>query len=49
MLCSWFDERTVDIEVAHAPNAAGYAELVAGSHAVDQPGNEQTEQDVVDN
>ena len=45
--CSWFDERVVDVEVAHAPDAAGYAELVAGSHAVDQPGNEQTEQDVV--
>jgi hypothetical protein len=47
VLCSWFDERLVDVEVAHAPDAAGYAELVAGSHAVDQPGNEQTEQDVV--
>ena len=46
VLCSWFDGRTVDVEVAHAPDAAGYTELVAGSHAVDQPGNEQTEQDV---
>lgn len=47
VLCSWFEERVVDVEVAHARDAAGYAELVAGSHAVDQPGNEQTEQDVV--
>lgn len=46
VLCSWFDKRVVDLEVAHAPDAAGYAELVAGSHAVDQPGNDQTEQDV---
>jgi hypothetical protein len=47
VLCSWYDERVVDVEVAHAPDAAGYAGLAAGSHAVDQPGNEQTEQDVV--
>ena len=47
VLCSWFDGRVVDLEVAHAPDAAGYADLVAGSHAADQPGNEQTEQDVV--
>lgn len=47
VLCSWFEDRVVDIEVAHAPDAARYAELVAGTHAVRQPGNEQTEQDVV--
>lgn len=47
MLCSWLDGRVVDVEVAHAPDAAGHADLVAGSHAVDQPGDEQTEQDVV--
>jgi hypothetical protein len=47
VLCSWSGGRLVDVEVAHAPDAAGYAELVAGSHAVDEPGNEQTEQDVV--
>jgi hypothetical protein len=46
VLCSWFQDRLVDIEVAHAPDAARYAELVAGTHAVRQPGNEQTEQDV---
>lgn len=46
VLCSWFDERVVDLEVAHAPDAARYAELVAGSHAVEQPGNDQTERDV---
>jgi hypothetical protein len=47
VLCSWFEERVVDIEVAHAPDAARYAELVTGTHATRQPGNEQTEQDVV--
>lgn len=47
VLCSWYDVRVVDLEVAHAPDAARYAELVAGTHAVDQPGNEQTERDVV--
>lgn len=46
VLCTWFEERVVDVEVAHAPDAAGYAELVAGTHAADQPGNEQTERDV---
>jgi hypothetical protein len=47
VLCSWYEDRLVDVEVAHAPDAARYAELVAGSHAVDQPGNDQTERDVV--
>lgn len=46
VLCSWFDDHVVDIEVAHAPDAARYAELEAGTHAVDQPGNQQTEQSV---
>lgn len=47
VLCSWYEDTVVDVEVAHAPDAARYAELVAGSHATEQPGNEQTEQDVV--
>lgn len=47
VLCSWFEDTVVDVEVAHAPDAARYAELVAGSHAVTQPGNRQTERDVV--
>ena len=46
VLCSWYENRVVDVEVAHAPDAGRYAELVTGSHAVDQPGNEQTERDV---
>ena len=46
VLCSWYDGTVVDIEVAHAPDAARYAELVSGSHAVTQVGNRQTEQDV---
>jgi hypothetical protein len=47
LLCSWYEDTVVDVEVAHAADAAGYAALVAGTGAVDQPGNEQTEQDVV--
>lgn len=47
VLCSWFKDTVVDIEVAHAPDAARYAELVSGTHAVTQPGNRQTEKDVV--
>lgn len=46
VLCSWYEDTVVEVEVAHAPDAARYDELVAGTHAVDQPGNEQTEQDV---
>lgn len=47
VLCSWYEQTVVDLEVAHAPDAATYAELVAGTRAADQPGNDQTEQDVV--
>lgn len=47
LLCSWYEDTVVDVEVAHAPDAERYATLVAGTGAVDQPGNEQTEQDVV--
>jgi hypothetical protein len=47
LLCSWYEDTVVDIEVAHAPDAGRYTELVAGTHATRQPGNEQTEQDVV--
>jgi hypothetical protein len=46
VLCSWFKDTVVDIEVAHAPDAARYAELVTGTHAITQPGNRQTEKDV---
>lgn len=46
LLCSWFEDTVVDIEVAHAPDAARYAELVDGTHAVVQTGNRQTERDV---
>ena len=46
LLCSWYEDTVVDVEVAHAPDAGRYAELVSGSHAVTQPGNRQTEQDV---
>jgi hypothetical protein len=46
LLCSWYEDTVVDVEVAHAADAAGYAELVAGSHATTQPGNRQTERDV---
>jgi hypothetical protein len=44
--CSWFKDTVVDLEVAHAPDAARYAELVSGTHAITQPGNVQTEKDV---
>lgn len=47
MLCSWFKRTVVDLEVAHAPDAARYAELVTGTHAIVQPGNRQTEKDMV--
>ena len=47
VLCSWYDGTVVDVEVAHAPDAARYGELVSGTHAITQPGNRQTEQDVV--
>lgn len=46
ILCSWYEDTVVGIEVAHAPDAARYAELVDGSHAIVQTGNRQTEQDV---
>jgi hypothetical protein len=47
ILCSWYEDTVVDLEVAHAPDAARYAELVSGSHARAQVGNRQTEKDVV--
>jgi hypothetical protein len=47
VLCSWYEGTVVDIEVAHAPDAVRYAELVTGTHAVRQPGNVQTEKDVL--
>lgn len=46
VLCFWYEDIPVEVTVAHAPDAARYAELVAGSRAVDQPGNDQTERDV---
>lgn len=46
VLCSWFKNKGVDVEVAHAPDAARYAGLVSGTHAVTQSGNRQTEKDV---
>jgi hypothetical protein len=46
VLCSWYEDTVVDVEVAHAPDTARYAELVAGTRAADQPGNQQTDRDV---
>ena len=46
LLCSWYEDTVVSVEVAHAPDAARYAELVSGTHAITQLGNRQTEQDV---
>lgn len=46
VLCSWYEDIPVEVTVAHAPDAERYAELVAGTRAVDQPGNDQTEREV---
>ena len=47
VICSWYEGTPVEITVARADDDAGYAELVAGTRPVDQPGNEQSGQEVV--
>ena len=46
MLCSWYEGTPVEVMVAQAPDADLYAQLVEDTGAVDQRGNEQTEQEV---
>lgn len=46
-LCHWYEDAPVELEVARADSAAGYALLVKGARAFVQTGNVQTERDVV--
>lgn len=48
VICSWYEGTPVEITVARAEDDAGYAELVAGTRPVDQSGNEQSGQDVIE-
>ena len=47
VICSWYEGTPVEVTVARAEDDAGYAELVAGTRPVDQPGNQQSGQEVV--
>ncbi|MBB3677651.1 hypothetical protein [Modestobacter versicolor] len=46
VLCEWYEETPVQVVVAQAPDDDLFAELVEGTGAVEQRGNEQTEQEV---
>jgi len=47
MLCSWYEGTPIEVTVARADDAAGYAKLVAGTLPVEQSGNEQSGREVV--
>lgn len=47
LLCSWYEGTPIDVAVAHADDDNGYAALVAGAGAQQQPGNVQTAREVV--
>lgn len=47
VLCQWYEGMPVEVTVARAIDDIGYRTLVNGAAAVRQPGNVQSEQDVV--
>jgi len=47
VLCSWYEGTPIEVTVARADDDAGYADLVTGARPRQQPGNQQTGQEIV--